>query len=319
MHPNGGVVMGFQIDLAVMCLFAGSGVLHSQQGFPAEQTSVPVALQMQNVNLHLNASIVLQIRQLKGEMRAIRSGEPVTFDDLNSFETQISSGEIAISTKTLSDLLNQQVFAYRGAPLKNLTVTIDHGRVKETGTMHKGIDLPFEIEGTLDVTANGEIRLHADKISSAHVPFKGLMHLFGEDLAKLIHIKKDHGVAIEGDDIFLDPTRMLPAPRIRGRVTAIRVEGDLIVQTFGSPGGKLMIPPYKASNYLYHRGGVLRFGKLTMTDADLEIVDESPNSPFEFSLPDYNRQLVAGYSKNTLSHGLIVFMPDLTTVVTASR
>jgi len=28
----------------------------------------------------------------------------------------------------------------------------------------------------------------------------------------------------------------------------------------------------------------------------------------EASLPDYNRQLTAGYSKNTISHGLIVFM-----------
>jgi len=303
------------LELTVMYLFVGPAV-QRQQGLPMARTWAPVALQMQNVNLHLNASVVLEIRHLTGEMRATGNSEPVTFDDLNSFETQISSAEIAISTKTLSSLLNEQVFAYPGAPLKNLAVTTDHGRIKETGTMHKGIDLPFEIEGKLDVTANGEIRLHADKISSAHVPFKGLMHLFGEDLAKLIHIKKDRGVSIEGDDIFLDPTRMLPPPRIRGRVTAIRVESDLIVQTFGSAAGKSIIPPYKASNYLYHRGGVLRFGKLTMTDADLEIVDESPNTPFEFSLPDYDRQLVAGYSKNTPSHGLIVFMPDLATVAT---
>jgi hypothetical protein len=59
---------------------------------------------------------------------------------------------------------------------------------------------------------------------------------------------------------------------------------------------------------------VLRFGKLMMTDADLEIIDQSPGSPFDFSLPNYNRQLVAGYSKNTPRLGLIVFMPDLTTL-----
>ncbi len=51
-----------------------------------------------------------------------------------------------------------------------------------------------------------------------------------------------------------------------------------------------------------------------MTDADLEIVDQSPLTPFDFSLPDYNRQLVAGYSKNTPTHGLIVFMPDFATL-----
>jgi hypothetical protein len=57
------------------------------------------------------------------------------------------------------------------------------------------------------------------------------------------------------------------------------------------------------SSYIYHRGGVLRFGKLTVTDADLEIVDENPKTPFDFSLPDYSRQLVPGYSNNFWSHG----------------
>jgi hypothetical protein len=76
----------------------------------------------------------------------------------------------------------------------------------------------------------------------------------------------------------------------------------------------VLVPPYKAQNYIYYKGGVLRFGKLTMADADLEIVDQSPRTPFDFSLPDYSRQLVAGYSKNTPTHGLIVFMPDFSTL-----
>jgi hypothetical protein len=71
-----------------------------------------------------------------------------------------------------------------------------------------------------------------------------------------------------------------------------------------------MALPAPAANYIYHRGGILRFGKLTMTDADLEIIDENPKTPFDFSLDGYNRQLVAGYSRNTPSHGLIVLMPD---------
>jgi hypothetical protein len=86
------------------------------------------------------------------------------------------------------------------------------------------------------------------------------------------------------------------------------------VQTFRSRDTKALVLPYKAQNYIYHKGGVLRFGKLTMTDADLEIVDQTPLTPFDFSLPDYNRQLVAGYSKNTPTHGLIVFMPDFATL-----
>jgi hypothetical protein len=215
-----------------------------------------------------------------------------------------------MDVKTLSDLLNRRVFAYPGAPLKNISVTVEHGRIKQTGTVRKGVDIPFEIEGTLDATAAGEIRLHVAKIVSAHLPVKGLLHFFGEDLAKLINLKQDRGMTAEGDNILLRPDRMLPPPRIEGKVTAVRIEGDRIVLTFGSGGAKPLSLPYATGSYMYHRGGILRFGKLTMSDADLEIVSESQRTPFDFSLPDYNRQLTAGYSKNTISHGLIVFMRD---------
>lgn len=137
------------------------------------------------------------------------------------------------------------------------------------------------------------------------------MHLFGKDLSNLVKLKEDRGVTIEGDNVILYPDRMLPPPRIVGKITAVRVEVDRIVLTFDSGAPKELIPSLKASSYLYHRGGVLRFGKLTMNDTDLEIVSESKRMPFEFSLPEYDRQLTAGYSKNTASHGLIVFMGDL--------
>jgi hypothetical protein len=65
---------------------------------------------------------------------------------------------------------------------------------------------------------------------------------------------------------------------------------------------------------MYFRHGTLRFGKLTMVNADLLIVDQDPASIFDFSLDRYNDQLVAGYSKSTASLGLVVYMPDLRTL-----
>jgi hypothetical protein len=61
---------------------------------------------------------------------------------------------------------------------------------------------------------------------------------------------------------------------------------------------------------MYYRGGTLRFGKLTMSDADLALIDLQPADPFDFYQDQYLRQLVAGYSKTTLAHGLNVYMPD---------
>jgi hypothetical protein len=300
-----------QVSFAIIALLVFADLGGSQD---TAQPQEPVEVQMWNVNLHLDQSIVLEIRSLRGQMVPTSGIEPVTLDDVNSFGMRIDTAEIALSTKNLADLLNKYVFAYSGAPLKEIVITAEGGRLKQRGMMHKGIDVPFEVDGTLGVTDDGQIRFHAEKVSSAHIPFKGLLHLFGEDLSKVINLQRDRGVTFEGDDILLNPGRMLPPPRIEGRVTAVRIEGDRIVQTFRSRDTKVLVPPYKAQNYIYYKGGVLRFGKLTMADADLEIVDQSPRTPFDFSLPDYSRQLVAGYSKNTPTHGLIVFMPDFSTL-----
>ena len=61
---------------------------------------------------------------------------------------------------------------------------------------------------------------------------------------------------------------------------------------------------------LYFYGGSVRFGKLTMSDADMWLIDADPRDPFDFYPEQYMRQLVAGYSKNTPEGGLRVYMPD---------
>jgi hypothetical protein len=75
-----------------------------------------------------------------------------------------------------------------------------------------GVDLRFEIEGSLSATEDGNIRVHADKLKSAHVPVKGLLHLFGEDLSKLINQNAGRGIKIVGDDIILTPHIPTPPP-----------------------------------------------------------------------------------------------------------
>ena len=59
-----------------------------------------------------------------------------------------------------------------------------------------------------------------------------------------------------------------------------------------------------------YRGNELRFGKLTMHDTDMVLLDMDPQDPFDFFLDHYNDQLVAGYSKTTPSFGLRVYMRD---------
>jgi len=105
---------------------------------------------------------------------------------------------------------------------------------------------------------------------------------------------------------------MMPAPGIRGRIAAVQVQGDEVIQVFGgnATAARLNTSYGKTGNYMYFRGGTLRFGKLTMANADLRLIDSNPKDPFDFSIDHYNSQLVAGYSKNTPGYGLVVTMPD---------
>jgi hypothetical protein len=112
----------------------------------------------------------------------------------------------------------------------------------------------------------------------------------------------------------LSPRGLTPPPHMEGRVTRAGIEGGKIVQHFDSGRHLPALKPSLASTaYIYHRNGILRFGKLTMNDADLQIVGDRPGV-FDFFQREYEKQLVAGYSKNTAAGGLVAHMADYSRV-----
>lgn len=285
---------------------------------PSAPLDAPVNAAFRNVDLHIDPTIVLEIRHIDGALLSAVRGQPPVFDDQKSFTLRIDSGEVAMSPASLTDLLNRYVFAYEGAPLKNLAITIENGQLHQKGTMHKGVDIPFSIDADISATPDGRIRLHPTKVKAAGLPAGGLMKMFGIELDSLIKLKQTPGVQIEDNDFLLSPDRLLPAPKIAGHLTAVRIAGTRIVETFGSGRVAKVTPPDPtARNFMYYRGGTLRFGKLTMSDADMQLIDANPRTPFEFFPDRYVKQLVAGYSKNTPGGGLKVYMPDYADAVRA--
>jgi hypothetical protein len=274
----------------------------------------PVEAEMRHVLYHVDDRVVLQIQHLRGALLPTKDAPP-WFDDPASFTLAIDTGEVAISPASLSALLNDYVFNYKGSPLKHLKVTIERGQLKQTGMLHKVIDLPFTILATLSATPDGRLRLHPTSVKVMGIGVKGLMRTFGIELENLVHVQQGRGVEIADNDFLLAPAGLLPPPRIEGRVTAVRLEGGTIEQTFGAStrrGRSERLHPTdpSAPNFMFYRGKILRFGKLTMVDADLQIVDGDPSDPFDFYLAHLNEQLVAGQSRNQADFGLLTVMPD---------
>jgi hypothetical protein len=274
-----------------------------------EPVETDTQVEMLNVNIHLDPELIVHVRHLEGKLLATKKGQAPTFDDKLSYVIAIDSGEVGLSMASVTRAMNTYVFGEPDAPLKNLQLSSEGSQIRLKGTLKKGIGIPFEMVGSVSATPDGKIRIHPTQMKAAHLPVKGLLKLFGLDMAKLMNTGKTRGVSVDDNDIVLDPATMLPPPRMRGRISAVRIQGDEIIQTFGKqrPDSRTGQP---RSNYMAYRGGILQFGRLTMNNVDMRLIDQDPTDPFEFFPDHYDDQLVAGYSKTTASGGLLVYMPD---------
>jgi hypothetical protein len=318
---------GATLTLAALVISAGLVAYLSATGSAAEITpplgdslrppahassDVPTSLMMQNVDFHSAEGVVLRIRRLVGEMNSVKEGV-VDFDDVSSYVIDVKSAEVGMTGSDLTNLMNRHVFNYKGSPLSNLRITIENGRLRQSGTLHKGVNIPFDMVAAVSLTSDGRIMLHASRVRILGVNGLALMKALGLSLEKMMDLSKARGVTVKGNDLFLDALTLLPPPRVRGRLSAVQLSGDQLIQTIGSASDSLVprqsIDP-SATNYMLYRGGTLHFGKLFMTDAEMLVVDADLTDPFDFDNLNYHRQLIAGHSKTLPDLGLEVWMPD---------
>ena len=312
---------------SVVLVTIGTLVLRSTTA-TVERSHAPAAepaavqIEMRNVRLHMDQSVVLDVQQLRGAMISTSDGPPV-FDDQKSYVMRIGEATVSMDMASVTNLMNRYAFGYEGAPLEHVKAQVDDGKLRLSGTLRKGIGIPFSSKATVSVSDDGRLRFHVESLKTAGVPAKGLLGFFGLELDDVVSLKERRGVDVQENDILISPGQVLPPPRMHGRVVQASLHGDRLVQTLrGETAQRAVVlhkPSPSARNYIYFGGGDIRFGKLTMHDADLQLIDSDPRDPFDFYPARYNAQLVAGYSKNTPSHGLKTYMPDFDDLVKKTR
>ncbi len=294
----------FILPILFVCAFASGQEPAKAKQEPQDRT---VQTQMNNVMYHVGDNAAVHILKLGGELVPTKPDGIPIFDDKNSFDLRVTAAEMVITPQAMANVLNQFVFNDKNSPIKDVSIQLENGLMKVKGKLKANVS--FETDSSATVTADGKIRLHAEKIRALHVPAKGLMDLFGVEVADLIKNGKVKGVTAEKDDLILDPEQVFPPPRIQGKVSTIKLAGGQIALTFGSPQ-KYQWAKVPAQNYMWYHGNRLQFGKLTMHDTDLLLVDPDPRDPFDFDLSHYKEQLMAGYSKTTATFGLRTTMVD---------
>ncbi len=263
-----------------------------------------------NLILHEDSNLKLQVRWLRGRMYPAKPGVYPSFDEPDSFVIDIQDGVIGSSITDLAAVLNSG--ALKGSPIEKVSLSGEGKQIKLNATLHKGIPLPIQMTGDISASADGRrVHIHVTKLDVLKVPVKGLLGVLKIKTAELINPKGAKGIQVNGNDIDIDPSEMLPPPRNIGKITDVHFDrGGELVEVYGS--ARPDVTKFKQwRNFMRIRGGAINFGKLTMNNADILIVDTSQADWFNFDLNHYQEQLVNGDVRITPQAGLQIFMPDI--------
>ena len=261
-----------------------------------------------NLLLRKGAHFRIYVRWIRGQMVRTRKEIVPSFDQPQSFVLEMNKGIISVRLKDLTDFLNAG--SGTGSPLKNISLQTAGEQLEMHGTLHKIISLPVKITGTLSPLPDGRMQFHVLGLSVLKMPVKGLMGAFHMEIDDLVASPKMPGVEIAGNDVRFDTETLLPPPHIHGKITAVEVSPTALKVIYGgATDNEDQLAQWH--NFLRFEGGALSFGKLTMHDVDLTMIDASKDQWFDLDLVNYQAQLVNGYTRMTAKAGLEIYMPDL--------
>jgi len=287
---------------------ASNGVASSESPAVTPPTGKGVKAEMHNVIFRLMPKAGAHLETLSGELWPTDKNEMPVFDDKNSFEVRVNKGRVSVAPEALSAVMNDYVFAMPNAPVKELQVTIQGGKLHIKGKLHAKGDLPFETIGTLSVNPDGRLRVKTEKVKALHLSVKKVMNVFGIELASLLSSNNTPGISVDKDDLIVDLGELLPPPHIRGKVSAVQVAGNSIVTIFGD--AERSASSEEKGSYMQFEGNRVQFGKITMDNTDLTILDVDPGDPLDWSQDSYREQMVQGYAKVMENFGLRAYVKD---------
>ena len=285
----------------------------SKVGDASPETSPYTIVTAHHVMFHERSGLNLKAEWLEGRLYPTRSGVIPTLDDASSFLVEIEEGKMSMTTDELCSILVTRVLTGSRLSDVRLSPRGPH-EIQINAILHKLVPLPVQLTGDIGATPDGRIRIDIRSVKVMKMPVKGLLHSLRIQPADLTNVKNSAAVQVDGDSIYLRTEQLLPPPRKLGKVTDVHFTADdRLEEDYGAHSQELPSPdnwkPGKWSNFMRLSGGTIRFGKLTMDNTDLVLIDASRGEWFDFDLSRYQDQMVKGQMHMTPRGGLQVFLP----------
>jgi|SaaInl4_135m_RNA_FD_contig_21_3264988_length_1491_multi_6_in_0_out_0_1 hypothetical protein len=251
-----------------------------------------------NTNFRFVSDIGFYIPKLSVALIPNDPTSPVVFDDPTSFAIRPLNGEVVLSGKALSSLMDEHVFDFKGAPLRNLKLsTQDGGVLTINAEMYRGKWIPLTMRGKITLE-DGHILVYTPSfVSVAGNAAINVLIAANVLLDELLTVKAK-GAVLKGSQIVLDTLLLFPPPKLLLNIASAKVEKRGLVLTFAADVNP-DFPPLieeRASNMVVS-GGEVKFMRALPMNAYVQIVSDDEGSDLDFNLYEYRRQLTAGYLK----------------------
>ncbi|CAM2167467.1 Lipoprotein [Burkholderia latens] len=268
---------------------------------------------LRDVDFRIVGNLGFFVHQLSATLLPTQRGAPIVFDDPTSFEIDVHEGTVTLDDAKLTALFNTYIFGYRNAPLRKLAVSAGDGVIHLRGEMQRDGWVPFSLTGTLAIRDGSQLVFHPSAVRVSGIDAQPVMRAANVKMADLLKVETPIA-RLAGDDLVMSVDKLMPPPRLKIRIAALRVTPaglDLTLDD-GSHAG-FALPANASQQAMYIRGGDVKFMRSMPMNADILIGPADPakrGQNFVFDLYHYRDQVSAGYFNFDENGAMAIRMPS---------
>lgn len=274
-----------------------------------------VSMYIENVNFDVVDNIGFYIEKLNVSLEPKVAGNPVVFDDVESFTINVHSGTVVLSPQVITDLFNHHILDYWPRPLDELTITTKDNYLEVDGDLKlwswfPGIWLPAKLGGNIVLNDDNKLVYEIDDVKVLGIPLYGLLSAIYIDLDLLLSVDRQ-GAELVDSVLVLDHTAVFPPPALAGKLASATLDSDGLRLVFAdNTRAKFSKPPVASDSYIWAQSGDPRLFGIVVTNGTVQIVAEDTSKPLRFNLYDYRKQVAAGTLTMTKNGDIVATIPS---------
>lgn len=223
------------------------------------------------------------------------------------FNLQVQAGEVSVSdvdaTLTVEQILNNRAQRTgKKLPISQLRVAFAPDNEVDVEGKYKvlGMNIPFAVNGKLDVTTGGAVKYTLGKASVAGISVNGLMKVFGLNLEKLLKLNNPaEGLVTRDNSLYVEVGTLISqqdgAPALQARIRGIRTHlGQLQVLIGERPEDAQRVidqKQVKEPSYIHGEGGHAYVDGFFVKDGQVSLYDRTPDTPLYINVKGLERSI----------------------------